>query len=218
MKKQNKYFSFGWFHRKKKTNRWHYRVNDVYTLRAKKEGYRARSIYKLMEIQERFWLIHPDFLVMDVWSAPGSFLQFLGSIIKQKPIIWIDLKSIDTFWNKNIFCFQWDILDYKTILPRIKEVVWTQEFDLITSDIAPNTTGRFDIDQYASVELNIAICQLSDIFLKRGWNMLLKVFKWEDFSDLAYVIKKRFMSMKTYKPLACRDSSHEEYILCFEKK
>ena len=89
---------------------------------------------------------------------------------------------------------------------------------MITSDIAPNTTGRFDVDQYASVELNIAICEFSDRFLKKWWNMLLKVFKWEDFNDLVKEVKKRFRSIKTYKPLACRDSSHEEYIICFDKK
>ena len=88
---------------------------------------------------------------------------------------------------------------------------------MITSDIAPNTTWRFDVDQYASVELNIAICEFSDRFLKKWWNMLLKVFKWEDFNELVKEVKKRFRSMKTYKPLACRDSSHEEYIICFEK-
>jgi 23S rRNA U2552 (ribose-2'-O)-methylase RlmE/FtsJ len=68
------------------------------------------------------------------------------------------------------------------------------------------------------VELNIEICKFSDVFLKKWWNMLLKVFVWEDFRDLQKEIKKRFKSYKTYKPLACRDSSFEEYIICLDKK
>jgi 23S rRNA (uridine2552-2'-O)-methyltransferase len=68
------------------------------------------------------------------------------------------------------------------------------------------------------VELNIAICEFSDRFLKKWGNMILKVFKWEDFNDLVMQVKKRFVDMKTYKPLACRDSSHEEYIICLGKK
>jgi 23S rRNA (uridine2552-2'-O)-methyltransferase len=100
----------------------------------------------------------------------------------------------------------------------VVDIIWEDTFDLITSDIAPNTTWRFDVDQYASVELNIEICKFSDRFLKKGGNMLLKVFKWEDFYELSREVKKRFQDMKTYKPLACRDSSHEEYVICFGKK
>jgi 23S rRNA (uridine2552-2'-O)-methyltransferase len=66
--------------------------------------------------------------------------------------------------------------------------------------------------------LNIAICEFSDRFLKKGGNMILKVFKWEDFNDLVMQVKKRFENMKTYKPKACRDSSHEEYVICLWKK
>jgi len=206
-----------WFHRKKKTQRWKYVINDEYTLKARKAGYRARSVYKLLEIQERFNLIQPDFSVIDVGCAPGSFLQAIRNIVREKQIIWVDLKKCAPFSYPNVTTLVCDIFDYEKLSTEVVAIIWEDKFDLVTSDIAPNTTGRFDVDQYASVELNIEICKFSDRFLKKWWNMILKVFKWEDFNDLAQQVKKRFEKMVTYKPLACRDSSHEEYIICFNK-
>lgn len=206
------------FHRKKKTNQWKYVVNDEYAIKARKAWYRARSVYKLLEIQEKFDLIKPDFSVIDIWCAPWSFLQAIRNIIREKTIIWVDLKETKAFSYPNVYTIVCDIFDYDKLSWEVTKIIWDDIFDLVTSDIAPNTTGRFDVDQYASVELNIEICKFSDRFLKKWWNMILKVFKWEDFNDLAQEVKKRFNTMKTYKPMACRDSSHEEYVICLEKK
>lgn len=206
-----------WFHRKKKVQRWNYIIRDEYAIKAQKAWFRARSVYKLLEIQERFDLIKPDFSVIDIGCAPGSFLQAIRNIVREKLIIWVDIKEVKPFSYPNVKTIVCSIFDYDILSEKIIKINWEDTFDLITSDIAPNTTGRFDVDQYASVELNIAICEFSDRFLKKWWNMILKVFKWEDFNDLVQQVKKRFKSMKTYKPLACRDSSHEEYIICFDK-
>lgn len=206
------------FHRKKKVQRWSYQVNDEYTVKARKAGFRARSVYKLLEIQERFDLIKPEYSVIDIWCAPWSFLQAIHNIVREKTIIWVDLKECKPFSYPNVSTLVCSIFDYNELSKQVINIIGEDQFDVITSDIAPNTTWRFDVDQYASVELNIAICEFSDRFLKTGWNMILKVFKWEDFNDLAMQVKKRFNDMKTYKPLACRDSSHEEYIICLWKK
>jgi len=209
-----------WFHRKKNIHKWSFVVQDEYFHKAKKAWYRARSVYKLFEIQERFNLIKPDFSVIDIWRAPGSFLQAIRSIVnKDNIIIWVDLKQIEPLNYQNVKTIVCDIFDYDKLKKELEPLLPENHiFDIITSDIAPNTTWIFDVDQYASVELNIAICEFSDRFLKTWWNMILKVFKWEDFNDLAMQVKKRFKDMKTYKPLACRDSSHEEYIICLDKK
>lgn len=206
------------FHRKKKVQRGKYVINDEYAEKARKAWFRARSIYKLLEMQERFELIKPDYSVMDIGCAPGSFLQAIRNIVREKTIIWVDLKEVKPFSYPNVHTIQCSIFDYEELSKQVIDIIGDDQFDVITSDIAPNTTGRFDVDQYASVELNIEICKFSDWFLKDGWNMILKVFKWEDFNDLAQQVKKRFKNMTTYKPMACRDSSHEEYIICWEKK
>ncbi len=208
------------FHRKKKTQRWNYIIRDEYAIKAQKAGYRARSVYKLFELQERFDLIKPDYSVIDIWAAPWSFLQAIRAIVnKDKIIVWVDLKEIAPLNYPNVKTLVCSIFDYDKLVEMLKPIIWDEyQFDIITSDIAPNTTWRLDVDQFASVELNIAICEFSDKFLKKWWNMILKVFKWEDFNDLIMQVKKRFNDMKTYKPVACRDSSHEEYIICLDKK
>lgn len=208
------------FHRKKKTQRWNYIIRDEFAIKAQKAGYRARSVYKLFELQERFDLIKPDYSVIDIWAAPWSFLQAIRAIVnKDKIIVWVDLKEIAPLNYPNVKTLVCSIFDYDKLVEMLKPIIWDEyQFDIITSDIAPNTTWRFDVDQFASVELNIAICEFSDKFLKKWWNMILKVFKWEDFNDLIMQVKKRFNDMKTYKPVACRDSSHEEYIICLDKK
>ena len=214
-----------------------YQIRDTFFEKAKKEWYRARSVYKLQEIQEQFWLIEPHMTICDIWAAPGSFLQYINRITdKTNLIIGIDIKPIDKFSQKNIQTIQYSIFELEILKPKIEQIfhkffdenktglIWDQSqdsintFDLIVSDIAPNTTGRKDVDQYASVELNIEILKFVDVFLKQWWNLLLKVFKWEDFSDLTREVKKYFERFTEYKPLACRDRSFETYLVCFSKK
>jgi len=197
-----------------------YVMHDKYFQQAKREGYRARSVYKLKEIQEHFELITPNMNICDIGAAPWSFIQYIKRIIQDTGnIVWIDLKPIDKYSQTNINTLVHDIFEFDTLRPKINELIWDgNTFDLITSDIAPNTTGRKDIDQYASVELNIEILKFADEYLKKWWNLLLKVFKWEDFRDLTQEIQKRYNSFTEYKPFACRDRSFEEYVICFWKK
>ena len=158
--------------------------------------------------------------VCDVWAAPGSFIQFTKKVIKDTgQIVWIDLKPIDKYSQTNINTIVHSIFDFDTLKPKVEEFIWkNNKFDLILSDIWPNTTWNKDVDQYASVELNIAIVEFVKHFLKPGWNLLLKVFKWEDFWDLINVIKRDFEKFTEYKPKACRDRSFEEYVICYNKK
>ena len=197
-----------------------YQMHDKYFQMAKKEGYRARSAYKLIEVQEEFWIIQEWMDVCDIGAAPGSFIQYIKRLIRDTGnIVWIDLKPINKYSQKNINTLVHDIFEFNTLKPKIDELIWEGNcFDLITSDIAPNTTGRKDIDQYASVELNIEILKFADVFLKPGGNLLLKVFKWEDFRDLTQEIQKRYERFTEFKPYACRDRSFEEYVVCFSKK
>jgi len=197
-----------------------YQMHDDYFKKAKAEWYRARSVYKLMEIQEKYDLIKPDMNVCDVWAAPWSFIQYIKKIIKDTgQIVGIDLKPIDKYTQDNINTIVASIFDFDTLKPKVEKFIgkWNK-FDLITSDIGPNTTWRKDLDQFASVELNIAIVGFSKHFLKKWWNLLLKVFKWEDFGDLLRVVQSNFENFTEHKPKACRDRSFEEYVICWNKK
>ena len=197
-----------------------YIMHDKYFQLAKREGYRARSVYKLKEIQENFELVVEGMDICDIGAAPWSFIQFMKKIIRDTwNIVGIDLRPIDKYSQSNINTLVHDIFEFDTLKPRVEELIGAgKQFNLITSDIAPNTTGHKDVDQYASVELNIAILGFADVFLKTGGNLLLKVFKGEDFRDLTQEIQKRYTKFTEYKPFACRDRSFEEYVICFGKK
>lgn len=193
-----------------------YVMHDPYFLKAKKEGYRARSVYKLIEMQERFWLIKEWMNICDLWAAPGSFIQYIKRIIKDTgQIVGVDIKPINKYTQKNINTIVHSVFEFDTLKPKVEQFIWVwNQFDLVTSDIAPNTTWHKWVDQYASVELNIEILKFGDVFLKKWWNLILKVFKWEDFIDLIQEIKPRFKNMKEFKPHATRDRSFEIYVIC----
>lgn len=202
----------------KKKGTKQYIVKDPYFFEAKKLWYRARSAFKLLEIQEKFSIVKPDMNVCDVGAAPGSFLQIIWRILSpEKVLIGIDIQKIKSLWRGNTFLLQADINDFETVATFCTSK-WVEQFDLVTSDIGPNTTGMTGVDQYRSVELNIAILAFADKFLKKGGNLLLKVFVWEDVQDLINPIKNSYERLRRIKPQACRDRSFEEYFICIGKK
>ncbi len=196
-------------------------AKDTYFYKAKDQWFRARSAFKLDELDEKFNLVQEGMNICDVGAAPGSFMQYIFRKIRHTGIIvWIDLKKIEKTGGDKVFTLQEDICNFAMIKPKIESILWGEgkQFDLITSDIAPNTTGRKDVDQYASIELNKEILKFADVFLKNGGNILLKVFKWGDFYELVKEIRLRFERFEEYKPLASRDRSFEWYVICFNKK
>ena len=194
-------------------------AQDTYFEKAKKLGYRARSAFKLIEIQEKYGLIQPKMNVLDVASAPGSFLQVIAKIIgREWKVVGIDIQKIDpNFGYPNIHLLQESVFEFEKIRTYLDKLgIW--QFDLITSDIAPSTTGMTWVDQYRSIELNLAILDVAETFLKKWGNLLLKVFVGEDINDLIVPIKERYAKLSRIKPKACRDRSFEEYFVCMGKK
>lgn len=204
-----------------------FQIHDPYFIKAKKMGYRARSAFKLLELQERYNLIKPNMNVLDVGAAPGSFLQVIAKIVGQRwKVVGIDIQKIDpNFGYPNIFLLQESIFEYEKICDFLENIGISNkspdenpEFDLITSDIAPATTGMTGVDQYKSVELNLAILEVAKVFLKKDATLVLKVFVGEDVNDLIAPIKQHFKKLSRFKPKACRDRSFEEYFICQGKK
>ena len=182
-----------------------FQIHDTYFKRAQKEGYRARSVYKLMEIQEKFEILKKSSVVLDLGSAPGSWLQYLVKTVKT--VIGVDRNPVDPITGVQIFTA--DIFSDE-FEGKLKECGITQ-FDVIVSDMAPNTTGINDVDQYASVELNLRALEVVQKHLKTGGSAVFKIFRGEDFNDFWFEAKKVFPNMKTFKPDACRDRSFEIY-------
>jgi len=156
--------------------------------------------------------------ILDIWAAPWSFLQVIGKIIGEKwKAVGIDIQRIDpNFGFANIHLLQESVFEFEKIQTYLKSID-IQKFDAITSDIAPSTTWITWVDQYKSVELNLAILDVADVFLAKWWNLLLKVFVWEDILDLIWPIKQKYKKLSRFKPKACRDRSFEEYFICLGK-
>ncbi len=181
---------------------------DTYFQKAKKEGYRGRASYKLLQIQQRYKIIKQGDAVLDIGCAPGSWLQvvkkltngyILGiDIVKTKPIAGIEL-------------IQGDILEEET-QKQIK-----QKFNVILSDIAPKTTGIRKMDQEISHDLTEMSFKITKTHLKKEGNFIVKTFQSEHTKQLLNKIKKHFKQVKTYTPKATRQGSKEIYIVALNK-
>ncbi|MBI5415142.1 RlmE family RNA methyltransferase [Candidatus Peregrinibacteria bacterium] len=193
-----------------------YSPQDHYFHLAKKRGFRARSAFKLEEILEKFpHLLPKKAKVIDLGSAPGSFLQvLLEKMRKHGKILGIDLQKIERFPGEiaEIHLLQRDI--FSDIVAAEIQKVFPEKVDLITSDLAPNTMGVRDVDQWKSVELNQRVLELCKRFLKPGGNLITKIFVGEDFQEFwKGEFQRKFKKSRTFKPKACRDRSFETFLI-----
>jgi 23S rRNA (uridine2552-2'-O)-methyltransferase len=190
-----------------------YDVQDKYFQQAKTEGYRARSAFKLKEIQAKFKLIRKGNVVVDLGAAPGSFMQVILELIGAKGHVFgVDLQSIEPFDVPNAHSLKADIFNKDQVLEKLKEAGFAK-IDVLTSDLAPKTTGIKDVDQARSAELTDQALYLSTHLLKPGGHFVGKVFEGGDFQWLLRRVKRKFKKVKVFKPSACRDRSFETYIV-----
>jgi 23S rRNA (uridine2552-2'-O)-methyltransferase len=189
-----------------------YQPNDKWSQKAAAEGYRARSVYKLMELDERQKLLQPGMTVLDIGAAPGSWLQYAAEVVGPTgKVIGIDLTPIAPI-AENVFTYEQDLMD----IPGVRKIVEShgvQQVDLVLSDAAPNTSGVADIDQWRSVELTRSIMDTAIAMLKPGGKAVAKIFRGADFDEFVNTLKKQFRSMKIVHVQATRDRSREVYIV-----
>lgn len=189
-----------------------YTPNDAWSRKAAKEGYRARSVYKLTELDERFRLLKPGMTVLDFAAAPGSWLQYASKRIGPKGFaIGFDLKPIAPIAD-NVRTFEQDITQPEKIDSLI-ETEHLPPIDLILSDIAPSTSGIKDVDQWRSIELNQAVLAVADRWLKPAGRVVLKVFRGADFDAFLREVKATWKDVVMVSPRASRDRSREVYLV-----
>ncbi|MCX7966280.1 MAG: RlmE family RNA methyltransferase [Syntrophorhabdaceae bacterium] len=191
-------------------------LKDAFFKKAKKEGYRARSVYKLKEIQEKFNIIKRGDRVLDLGCSPGSFLQYISELIGDNGLaVGIDILPTHPINRKNIITIQADI---KTI--DIKEVLKANSidcFDVITCDIAPNLTGIRETDDKNIEELFFVVKNYVECALKKHGSLILKSFFSENFRSIQSNLKVLFKKVTVYKPQASRSISSEIYLICQDK-
>lgn len=195
------------------------RVNDTYTNKARKEGYLARSIYKLEELDKKYHFFDEDtHAVLDIGCAPWSWLQYVDKTLSWKGkddrvIIWCDIKKT-LFSAAHVYAYQQDITDREWVKQIMQEHEIGQ-FDVIISDMAPDTIGTSDIDALRSIGLIEKTLRIYETYLKPEGKFAIKVFMWPGFDELMRDLKQMYGAgnICTFKPRSCRKSSKETYIV-----
>lgn len=194
-----------------------YQVQDKYFQLAKEQGYRARSAFKLLDIQEKFHIIKPGMTVVDLGAAPGSFLQVIAQIVGPNgKAVGFDLQEIEPFREPNVHVFVQDIMEKEALFSRLEEL-GVKRADVVTSDLAPKTSGIRDLDQGRSAELTDQAFYLATHILKPGGHFVGKIFEGQEMQLLIKRMKTRFRKVSVYKPPSSRDRSFETFIVGLHK-
>ncbi len=194
-----------------------YNPHDRLMIRAKREGFRARSVYKLQEINNKFNLFVPGMKVLDLGAAPGSWLQFASQKVGSKgQILGLDLQEIEPV-AENVITQVCDIQNSELVNQLISELGWA-EVDLIVSDIAPSISGIKHADQLKSLELNRAVFEVAKKYLNSSGKLVIKVFQGEGLDRFFRELKNYFRKVEVMTARASRDRSVEQYVVCSIKK
>ena len=183
---------------------------DIYVRQSKIDGYRARSAYKLMEINEKFKIFKGGISVIDIGAAPGSWSQYVAKTVKSGRLISIDLKPMEPIDNN--IQIQGDFMEL-TIQNEIKKYIGNKA-DVVMSDMAVNTTGIKNIDSIQTGELcKEAMIFSKDMLAKNGF-FISKIFMGSTFNEIVAEGKKFFKEVKVFKPKSSRKDSKESFIIC----
>ncbi len=183
---------------------------DIYVRQSKVDGYRARSAYKLIEIDQKFKIFKGGLSVIDIGAAPGSWSQYVIKASKSCKLISIDLKKMDPI-GKSIQ-IQGDFTEEK-IQDKIKTNI-NGEVDVVISDMAVDTTGIKNIDSIQTGELcKEAMFFAKDLMRDNGY-FISKIFMGGTFNEIVAEGKKYFKEVKVFKPKSSRKDSKESFIIC----
>ena len=183
---------------------------DTYVRQSKVDGYRARSAYKLKEIDEKFRIFKGGMSVVDIGAAPGSWSQYVAKVVKSGKIISIDLKEMENI--ENTLQIQGDFTSVDT-QDQIKQYL-KKKPDVVMSDMAVNTTGIKNIDSIQTGELcKEAMVFSKDVISEKGF-FISKIFMGSTFNEIVALGKKIFKEVKVFKPKSSRKDSKESFIIC----
>lgn len=179
-------------------------MKDKNTIRAKELGYKARSVFKLKFIQDKYHLIKRNNRVLDLGCWPGSWLQYVSEITKD--VIGVDLKKTEV---PGIKTYEMDIFDDK--------ILDFFPFDVVISDAAPNTTGDISLDQERSFDISKRAFDIAMKLLKPHGNFLVKIFQSQQSLELLAEMRKHFTLAKSVKPEGSKMESKEIYFLGMDR-
>ncbi len=187
------------------------KIKDYYFKKAKQEGYPARSVYKLKEAHEKFKFLKKGANILDLGAAPGAWSKFAAQIIGKKgKVVALDIKGINPP-AQNVITIKADVFKVspKELLEKLGN---NKKFDVVLSDMAPNTTGRKDVDHLRSIALAEAALLLCKDTLKYGGSFFCKVFEGSDLPNFRRICQSQFKTLRVFKPKSSRPESVEIFL------
>jgi 23S rRNA (uridine2552-2'-O)-methyltransferase len=194
----------------------HEHVTDVYVRRAKQDGFRSRSAYKLLEILEKDKLVRPGMTVVDLGAAPGGWSQVLAPLVGANgQVIALDILEMEPL--RGVAVIRGDFSEEAT-LKLLEEQSGNRSIDLVVSDMAPNISGVGLVDSARSIHLAELAHEFARDRLKPGGDLLVKVFQGAGLDEFRKELTTTFNSVAVRKPKASRDRSSEFYLLARAKR
>ena len=183
---------------------------DIYVRQSLVDGYRARSAYKLIEIDKKFKVFKNGISVVDLGASPGSWSQYIARTVKSGRLVSIDLKDMEEI--NNTIQIKGDFTD-KDIQKKIQGF-FKSKVDVVVSDMAVNTTGIKNIDAIYTGELAMEAMNFSKEQLVKEGRFVSKIFLGSSFNEIVALGKKIFKEVKVFKPKSSRKESKESFIIC----
>lgn len=199
--------------RRSKSAKWHKaHEKDAYVKQARKEGYRGRAAYKLMELNDKYHLIKPGALVVDLGAAPGSWSQVASNVVGQAgEVLAIDILPIQPI-PVNVTIVQGDFAEEETV-QQLLDIIHHRPVDVVLSDLSPNLSGVMATDQASTMVLTELAYDFAKETLSEGGNFLCKIFQGEGTDVFIKQIRQNFDSVRMRKPDASRPKSREFYLI-----
>jgi len=183
---------------------------DTYVRQSRIDGYRARSAYKLMEINKKFKIFKGGMVIVDIGAAPGSWSQYASKVAKNSSIISIDLKKIEQIKNTIQICGDFTDPEIQILIRKKLE----KKANVVMSDMAVNTTGIKNIDSIQTGELCKEAMTFSKDVIEENGSFVSKIFMGGSFNEIVALGKKIFREVKVFKPQSSRKESKESFIIC----
>jgi len=183
---------------------------DIYVRLSQVDGYRARSAYKLIEIDKKFKIFKNGISVIDLGASPGSWSQYIAKTVKSGRLVSIDLKNMEEI--DNTIQIKGDFMEVDS-KEKIKGF-FKSKIDVVVSDMAVNTTGIKDIDAIYTGELAMEAMNFSKEILVKEGRFVSKIFLGSSFNEIVALGKKIFKEVKVFKPKSSRKESKESFIIC----
>lgn len=203
--------------RTKSSSRWlkeHF--DDEYVKRAQREGWRSRAVYKLEELDQKYRLLKPGMVVVDLGAAPGGWSQYAARALGPAGRIFaLDILPMEGL--PGVEFIEGDFRD-EAVLGRLTAALEGRAIDLVMSDMAPNISGMDAVDQPRTMHLVELAVDFAHQLLRPGGSFICKVFQGEGFDALVQSLRRDYAKVTVRKPKASRPRSREVYLVASDRK